>query len=336
MAECASVLHRVPTWWPGKREAEFLEGKAYLEAGHAHDAERAWLAALRDDPLHPTPPQYRRAAVEGLLDLYALEERRPEAIALVWAEYEQAQAEDRPNILIMRFRLEFDRIAPDVALKPLRRYVEADPTDLDARLALARAVGADGKPVEADRLIRGALRTNPSDPTVHRTRIALLGARNDLGALRKAIAELPQSLAVTDDPAIQEARGRVLQADGRLDAAADAYLAALKRRPDDPDFVYRLGIVERTRGRTAEARRLLARSQALRAARTAMKDAYKAYVDATEPGSSAPISVGETAARLARHCRTLGLRREADALSRLHPTADNENGRPSDEGRPPG
>jgi hypothetical protein len=79
MFGCALQLHRVPDWWPSKRQALYLEGESYLKVNRARDAEAAWRACVQDDPLHPVPPKHHWAAAEGLIKLYAAQERWEEA-----------------------------------------------------------------------------------------------------------------------------------------------------------------------------------------------------------------------------------------------------------------
>ena len=99
---CASELHRVPSWWPSKREVLYLEGESFLSAFRARDAEAAWRACIEDDPLHPVQPAHRRAAVENLIKLFAAQERWEEANEIAWSLYESAGPSEKPAALVLR------------------------------------------------------------------------------------------------------------------------------------------------------------------------------------------------------------------------------------------
>ena len=64
---CALQLREIPFWWPTKAEVLFHEGQAYLMADRAKDAETCWLAVVKDNPLHPSPPDIMNAASRQLL-----------------------------------------------------------------------------------------------------------------------------------------------------------------------------------------------------------------------------------------------------------------------------
>ncbi len=112
MLDCAKQLHQVPYWWPEKPEALFLEGETYRKAGYARLAERAWRRCVFDDPLHPTPLGFHKGASEELIELYATEERWPEAREVIWTTYDRVPESQHPYIVIMWLRTEVERIAP--------------------------------------------------------------------------------------------------------------------------------------------------------------------------------------------------------------------------------
>ena len=164
LAGCARVLHDVPSWWPKKAEASYREGHAHLMVNRARDAEAAWLAAIRLDPLHPAPPDVFHDAAYELLKLYATEDRWEDALPIIWRTYDEADPRDREVILIWRMRSELERVAPLEALPRLIRYHAADPADVEATRALARAEQALGRSAEAERLFREVVEARPDDP----------------------------------------------------------------------------------------------------------------------------------------------------------------------------
>ena len=117
---CASQLHEVPYWSPRKAEALYREGQSYFEIDRAKDAEAAWLELIKDDPLHPVPPEIFHDACQALLKLYAIEDRWEDAYPVMWTAYDHAAPIDRPVLLAMRMRPELERIAPKESIGVLR------------------------------------------------------------------------------------------------------------------------------------------------------------------------------------------------------------------------
>jgi len=81
---CALQLREIPYWWPTKAEVLFHEGLTYLLADRAKNAETCWLAVIKDDPLHPSPPEITHAANHQLLGLYAAENRWDDVAEIIW------------------------------------------------------------------------------------------------------------------------------------------------------------------------------------------------------------------------------------------------------------
>jgi tetratricopeptide (TPR) repeat protein len=319
MLDCAEQLHRVPFWSPRKPEARFLEGQAYLKADRAVPAEAALLACIRDDPLHPTPPDHHKAATELLIELYATEERWDEAQEVIWTTYDRVGPLDRPAAIIMGLRTVVERIEPKTTAERLRRYVAADPSDLRARRALARAEQALGREAEASRQIAICLEAAPEDPGVWRDRLKILRSQDSPAALAAALAELPRS--AEGDADVQEYLGQAREAAGDWPGAAEAYRKAVEKKPHDEDFHYRLALAESRLGRREPAREHLERSKALRQARGELLDAVLAYRDAvsTEPPGGPKLAAAVR--KLTELCLALGLERVAAALDEAHPTA---------------
>src|SRR5260221_149551 len=73
----------------------------------------------------------------GLNAWWVWDDRLDEPRQALWRAYDMAGPIDRPAILVMLLRTEFERIAHEEAAATLRRYVHATPDDWEARRALA-------------------------------------------------------------------------------------------------------------------------------------------------------------------------------------------------------
>jgi choline-sulfatase len=177
------------------------------------------------------------------------------------------------------------------AVTPLRRAVELSPNAVPAHVYLSRALAGAGHGKEALSAIDRGLRLAPKNAELHQMKGRLLLeagdataarasleraraldeanalVRVDLAALDRSLGRLDEALTQADaavrlaphSPEAHVARGLVLGAQGREDAAGDAFRAALKERADDLDALYFLGSVELRAGRPESAKPLLAR-----------------------------------------------------------------------------
>src|SRR5271166_3020651 len=171
---CALQLHEIPYWWPKK-------------------AETCWLAVIRDDPLHPSPPDITQAASHQLLGLYATEYRRDDAAEVIWETYERTSPADHPALLGMRVKSELEQLAPEATIGRLERYVAADRTDWEALRALARAELALGREEDADRDFQACLAGRPDDPRVWRDYLSMLYDLGNQDAWTALLAKVPPS-----------------------------------------------------------------------------------------------------------------------------------------------
>lgn len=318
MLECAEELRRVPFWSPRKPEARYLEGQALLEVGRAREAEAVLRICVENDPLHPTPDDLLRAATDQLIELYASESRWQDAQEVVWKIYDRANREDRAAALVMLLRTEIERIDPASTIERLRRYAQTDPSDFEARRALARAEQAVGREAEATATIEQCLKERPADLKVWRDWLTILQDRGDAPGLAAAVRQLPADHPDEYDPAVWEAIGRVREAEGDVQAAADAYRKAVQGRPRDEDFHYRLALVEARLGNREQAHEHLERSKELRKSRTELVDAVIAYREALAVAPATDPKVMAEAAKVADLCRVIGLDRTAKALDSTH------------------
>ncbi len=316
---CADELHKVPYWWPGKREAQFMEGQSYFEANRARQAELAWRGCVKDDPLHPTSREYVNGAAKQLIALYLLEHRLPDARVVLWDAYQQAEPSERPAILGTRIRVEIERIDPKEAVATLSRYVSADPDDWQARRALALALQDVGQPAEADRRIRQCLEAWPDDPDVWLAWLTILALRNDSSGLTAAVNQMPSTVLRKGNSLLWQYRGMALESSGQLEEARTSYREAIRLDPFDEQAHFRLARVEQRLGHSQEAGEHRERHRVLQEARSALPAAMARYREVARKDTSHRAELAEATRRLASLSETLGWSRLAEAWRKLVP-----------------
>lgn len=312
---CGRTLHQIPFWWPNKGTMLFMEGQAFKSIDRMADAETAWKALTEFDPLHPMGDALVAKTVLELLELYALEERWEEARQLIWKAYDHSDPPDRPPLLVMRMRTELERIEPATSVVKLRRFVAADSEDWEARRALARAEQATGNDGVATRLILECLKSRPDDPRCWRDRLDLLYKQGDLEGLSRELARVPA--AVADDPGVARYRAIAQEKTGDWAGAAATYRLLIEKQAANGELRFRLAAAEEQLGHRESARKHREASQAIRAARGDLNQAFQAYMEAA--GAERPDSKAVAAAvgRLATLCVALGWKREAEAWEQL-------------------
>jgi tetratricopeptide (TPR) repeat protein len=317
MAAGAGTLGTVPFWSSRRGESLAMRGQILLDLGRAVPAEAALREAVDDDPLHPTPPTFHRAATEELIELYATEERWAEARDVVWTTLLQVGPADKPPALAMWLRTVVERLEPKSRLPRLEAYVAADPADFHARRALARVLQELGRESEADAHIRAALALRPGDVDAVRDHLLILRARGDQKGLAAAVAALPKS--ADGDAAIWDVRAQVREAARDHEGAVAAYREAIRLDPYADESHYRLSLALARTGRRDGAREHSARAKAIRDARTALVDAVIDYQASLAADLDLTPAQARAAAKVAALCRTIGLPKVADALDAVHP-----------------
>ncbi len=318
MLGCARELHEVPSWWLTKAEAMFHEGQAYLMANRAKDAEACWLAVVKDDPLHPSPIDVMNVSSQQLLGLYAVENRWEDAAAVIWETYERVDPADHLGLLGMRVKSELERIAPEAAIDKLESYVAADPTDWEARRALAHAQLALGHKEEAEREYRACLAGRPDDPRVWRDYLTMLYDSGDQDAWAALMARVP--VAAESESEVWRFRGLLKEKAGDWAGAAEDYRRALERNPYVMASHYRLAMVEERLGHRPLAAEHRKKADQLREARGELRSAFGELLVAQEARENQKPSnpdLPHAMRRLAGVCDTLGWARLADAWNRL-------------------
>jgi tetratricopeptide (TPR) repeat protein len=312
---CARQLHQVPSWWPTKNEALYREGSVSMMLGRAKDAEAAWQAVVRDDPLHPGPPDIMHDATYGLLELYATEDRWEDAHVVLWRAYDEAALEDRPQLLAWRLRSELERVAPLETVPILRRYVAAVPDDWEALRSLARAELALGRKDVAERHFQACMKARPDDPRVWRDYLTMLHEQGEWDAFSALLARAPR--AVESEPEIWKFRGMMCEKNGNIDGAAENYRQAIERNPNVLEYHYRLAVADERLGQRAEAAEHRKRTQQLREASAQLPKAYHDFLDAQAQRSTGGPDLATSIKQLASICETLGFARAAEGWNRL-------------------
>jgi tetratricopeptide (TPR) repeat protein len=318
MQGCALQLREIPFWWPTKAEAILHEGQAYLMTDRAKDAETCWLAVLKDDPLHPSPPDTMHTASQQLLELYATENRWDDAAEIIWETYDRTVPAEQLSLLGMRVKSELERLSPEATISQLERYVAADPTDWEARRALARAKLTLGRKEDADRDFRACLAGRPDDPRVWRDYLGMLYDLGDQNAWAALLAKVPPSAEKESE--IWRFRGLLKERAGNWAGAAQDYNTALNLNPYVMASQYRLAMVEERLGHRDVAVEHRKKADDLREARSELRIAFGELITAEEAwenqGASNP-DLPTSMRRLASICETLGWARLAEAWHKL-------------------
>jgi tetratricopeptide (TPR) repeat protein len=310
---CARQLHRIPDWSPQKAEALYREGQSYLKIDRARDAESAWLEAIKDDPLHPSPSDIFHDACQELLKLYAIEDRWDDAYPVLWRAYDRAAPIDRPVLLSMRMRCELERVAHKESIETLRRYA-AMPGDREALRALARAELALGLHAEAATHFQACLQGQPDNVWAWRDYLSMLLEQGDLNEFLAVLAKAPAS--AEGEPETWAFRGVAREKSGDWEGAANCFHTAIEINPYNATYHYRLAMAEERLGDREQALVHRRRTKTINEARAQLPAAYADYSASSSPRElGAPDAV--TACRhLAKICETLGWARAAQAWNR--------------------
>jgi tetratricopeptide (TPR) repeat protein len=312
---CAKELHQVPYWWPQKAEALFREGQAYLTIDRAKDAERAWLEAIKDDPLHPISAEILHDACQELLKLYAIEDRWEDAYPVIWVAYDHAAPADQAVLIAMRMRSELERVSQKESIGLLRRYLAAAPDDWEARRALARAELATGNHAAAAEHFQACLKGRPDDVRGWRDYATMLLEQGDLDAFLALLGKAPGS--AESEPETWMFRGVASERAGNWQAAAANFQKAIELNPYTPKYYYRLAMAEERLGLRDEAITHRKRTKEMNDARAQLPAAYADYFAAMPPRKAGAPEMMAVCKRLASICETLGWSRAAQGWNRL-------------------
>jgi tetratricopeptide (TPR) repeat protein len=310
---CAEQLRAVPYWSQLKTEALFREGQTWLSIDRARDAEQAFRRYIADDPNHPVSKPYQAHAEVELINLLTVENRWEEVRAVIRSALPRTEGVAREELLVMSLRTFLERWIPKAAYKTLNRYVAADSSDLDARLALALNAQLLGRSDESDAQIAVCLQGRPADLNVWRTWLDLLKERGDLQALRTTLDKAPEVVS----PVLWPYRGQVLAQDGKLQAAFEAYSKAITARPNDADLYYSYALIARRLGKAKEEEQALKKLKVMRKAREELPDALEDYVKLRDEAGTTPEQRSASCARLSKVCKELGWEFDATEWAKL-------------------
>ena len=264
---------------------------------------------------HPADPAVFHDASQGLLSLYATENRWDDARVVLWKVYDRATPAYRPTVLAMRLQYELERIAPTESVKLLSATWPPIPR-----------TGRHGAPwptpswrwassSEALRDMRDCLDARPEDPRVWRDYLTMLQSLGEMDAFNAVLARLP-AIAETE-PDLWIFRGQARERAGDWATAAAHYRRALELKPKLLSAHYRLAIVEGRLGHSAEAAAHRKRWQELHEARSELRQAFDAYFDAQQRLPNDSPELLASLERLASICQTLGWSRSAEGWGRL-------------------
>ena len=86
-----------------------------------------------------------------LLEVLRVEDRLVDAFTLGWKALDHVLPEARPQLLRELTLAALTDLPDDVARGTLRRWIDADPVDVDARVALLRRIGAEPRADDPER-----------------------------------------------------------------------------------------------------------------------------------------------------------------------------------------
>jgi tetratricopeptide (TPR) repeat protein len=207
------------------------EARAALSLGRAAQAERSLRRAIAADPAAPDP-------VKVLLEILRVEDRTLDARQMAWESYEHLPAESRREVLGDLTTALLADMDDEVARSFLKRWIAADPSDVDARVALSQRIAAQPRADDPDRSVRlDELEAMVAEHPDH------LGAREALVTALADAGEPDRGREVLDawpgvesdrDARYWRLRGRwELEYDRHPDRAESAFRRVLEEFPQD-------------------------------------------------------------------------------------------------------
>lgn len=252
--EAASFWAEVNRTSSATGSTHWAEAQARLKLERAREAEASIERATIIEPTLAEPWRL-------WLELLRLEDRPAEALRVGREAIRAVQPIDRRDVLKALTLALFADPPDDVALPTLRAWAQADPDDLNARLAvLARQVLAGPRqsgPIAA-RAARAAtleamFERSPEHPGVRAATVAALAESGDVERGRALLESWPEAAR---DLGYQRLRGRwALDYDDRPVEAEAAYRSVLDVLPFDWKTRTRLARALHAQGRSDEANR---------------------------------------------------------------------------------
>jgi len=226
------------------------EARVCLALGRAAQAEQSLQRAIIADPSDLAPWRL-------LLKILRIEDRTREAEQLGWKAYAQVHPDERPELL-RELTLSLLADLPDEILRTtLKRWIEADPADVNAQVALWQRMGAAPQAGDPDRptLLAALDSVLSSHPDHVGVREALVTALADAGEPERGRILFDRWPEASRDGRYWRLRGRwALEYDRRPDEAVAAFQTALADFPQDWRSWYRLARAFRMLGRDCDGR----------------------------------------------------------------------------------
>lgn len=120
------------------------EARACLALGRARQAEQSLRRSIAADPADPEPWRL-------LLQIFQVENRTIEALHMGWEAIDQAGAESG-RVLLRELTLSLLADLPDERMRiTLRRWIDSDGEDVDARIALLQRIAVQPRADDPDR-----------------------------------------------------------------------------------------------------------------------------------------------------------------------------------------
>jgi tetratricopeptide (TPR) repeat protein len=250
------------------------EGKAYSALGRYVDAERAWLDALRIDPVVPE-------AGWALLGLYYIQGRRDDAHDLAMKLREkEPDRRDRAQLLLELLRQDAKSLVFETLVPVLTPVVQNHPDDVYSAIALARALIRSSQADQGLEILNRLVERLPDNAAARDALLAGLDESFRYDELEQELGRLPPSLAAV--VRLDKYRGAVAQSKQNWPEAAALYRRALADEPHNGEVLYRLCQNLRTARKLEDADVLEARRKVIESAR---KNALPLYEEANKvPG----------------------------------------------------
>jgi tetratricopeptide (TPR) repeat protein len=250
-SQALQVWRQINTTSFGTGTTQLGEGRAYLALGRAAQSEHALRRAISLSP-------NELEAWLLLLEIMRVEDRPADALELGWKALDQLSTAEHTPLLREITLATLTDLPDDLARRTLTRWIETDPADLEARVALHRRIGAEPRSDDPDRQTRlnelfELLSRHPSHVGLRETLVTALADAGEFDRGRELLDDWPGE---TKDARYWRLRGRCdLEHDHRPKEAAAALRTALSEFPHDWRTHYRLARALQILNRSDEARR---------------------------------------------------------------------------------
>ncbi|WP_165246550.1 tetratricopeptide repeat protein [Paludisphaera soli] len=225
------------------------EGRACLALGRAAQGEAALREATAADP--------KLAKAWALrLEILRVEDRWFDASAVGWEAFEAVAPEDRAAVLRELTLAAISDLPDDLARDALKKWIAADPEDVEAEAALQRRIGADPRSDDPDRPTRLArleelVARHSGSPSAREALATLLADGGDVERGREVLDAWPEPAR---DGRYDRLVGRwKLEYDARPEEAVGPLARAIEAAPHDWRTHYRLARALTILGRREEA-----------------------------------------------------------------------------------